>query len=84
MTDLRKLLETLEDYVVQALDQHDQQYQRHPSTERDRQVIVNDLEALRQSLAQPEQEPVAGMFEEKLPDQNPPPWVRDYKAEEKT
>ena len=28
---------------------------------------------------QPEQEPVAGMFEEKLPDQNPPPWVRDYK-----
>ena len=59
MTDLRKLLETLEDYVVQALDQHDQQYQRHPSTERDRQVIVNDLEALRQALAQPEQEPAA-------------------------
>ena len=31
------------------------------------------------ALAQPEQEPVAGMFEEKLPDQNPPSWVRDYK-----
>ena len=34
-------------------------------------------EALRQVLAQPEQEPVAGMFEEKLPDQNPPPWMRN-------
>ena len=30
-------------------------------------------------ITQPEQEPVAGMFDEKLPDQNPPPWVRDYK-----
>ena len=49
---------------MQALDQHDQQYQRHPSTERDRQVIVNDLEALRQSLAQSEQEPVAWMDED--------------------
>ena len=37
------------------------------------------VSALRQALAQPEQEPVVGMFEEKLPDQNPPPWVRDYK-----
>ena len=36
-------------------------------------------EALRQALSQPEQESVVGMFEEKLPDQNPPPWVRDYK-----
>jgi O-succinylbenzoate synthase len=67
MSDLRKLLETLEDYVEQALAQHDQQYQRHPSTERDRQVIVNDLEALRQALAQPEQEPVVdGLFNELL------------------
>ena len=62
MTDLRKLLETLEDYVEQALAQHDQQYQRHPSTERDRQVIVDDLEALRQALAEPEQKPV-GTYE---------------------
>ena len=31
------------------------------------------------ALAQPEQAPVTGMFDEKLPDQNPPPWVRDYK-----
>ena len=41
-------------------------------------------EALRQALSQPEQEPVFGMFEEKMLDQNPPPWVRDYKAGEKT
>ena len=41
-------------------------------------------EWLKANQAQPEQEPVTGMFEEKLPDQNPPPWVRDYKAEEKT
>ena len=41
--------------------------------------IDDAMEALRQALAQPEQEPVVGMFEEKLPDQNPPPWVRDYK-----
>ena len=38
---------------------------------------IETLEQLRQALLQPEQEPVA--FEEKLPDQNPPPWVRDYK-----
>ena len=42
------------------------------------------IQRLRQALAQPEQEPVIGMFEEKLPDQNPPPWVRDYKAKERT
>ena len=42
-------------------------------------AINNAQMWLRQALAQPEQEPVAGMFEEKLPDQNPPPWVRDYK-----
>jgi hypothetical protein len=54
MTDLRKAAEMALAYIEQALAQHDQQYQRHPSTERDRQVIVNDLEALRQALAQPE------------------------------
>jgi hypothetical protein len=53
MTDLRKAAEMALAYIEQALAQHDQQYQRHPSTERDRQVIVNDLEALRQALAQP-------------------------------
>ena len=58
-------------------------------------VIAEPIKALRQALAesansttdfveskalaQPEQEPVAGMFNEKLPDQNPPSWVRDYK-----
>ena len=42
--------------------------------------LHEENEALRQALAQPEQEPVTGMFEEKLPDQNPPPWVRDYNA----
>jgi hypothetical protein len=51
MTDLRKAAEMALAYIEQALAQHDQQYQRHPSTERDRQVIVNDLEALRQALA---------------------------------
>ena len=61
MTDLRKAAELALDYIEQALQLHDQQYQRHPSTEKDRQVIVNDLEALRQSLAQSEQEPVAWM-----------------------
>ena len=39
-------------------------------------------EILRQALTQPEQEPVVGMFDEKLPDQNPPPWVRDYKPKQ--
>jgi hypothetical protein len=53
MTELRKAAEMALAYIEQALAQHDQQYQRHPSTERDRQVIVNDLEALRQALAQP-------------------------------
>jgi hypothetical protein len=56
--NLRQAAEQALAYIEQALAQHDQQYQRHPSTERDRQVIVNDLEALRQALAQPEQEPV--------------------------
>jgi hypothetical protein len=50
---LTKAAEMALAYIEQALAQHDQQYQRHPSTERDRQVIVNDLEALRQALAQP-------------------------------
>jgi hypothetical protein len=54
MTDLRKAAEMALAYIEQALAQHDQQYQRHPSTERDRQVIVNDLEALRQALAEPD------------------------------
>jgi hypothetical protein len=54
MNDLRKAAEMALAYIEQALAQHDQQYQRHPSTERDRQVIVNDLEALRQALAEPD------------------------------
>ncbi len=40
---------------------------------------LSTKENLRQALAQPEQEPVVGMFEEKLPDQNPPPWSRSYR-----
>jgi hypothetical protein len=52
--DPQALVEMALDYIEQALAQHDQQYQRHPSTERDRQVIVNDLEALRQALAEPD------------------------------
>ena len=73
MTDLRKLLETLEDYVEQALAQHDQQYQRHPSTERDRQVIVDDLEALRQALAMEKFSEVNQELEQALaqPEQEP-------------
>ena len=45
-------------------------------------VKMEQLEAmyaLQEALAQPEQEPVVGMFEEKLPDQNPPPWSRSYR-----
>jgi hypothetical protein len=52
--DPQALVEMALAYIEQALAQHDQQYQRHPSTERDRQVIVNDLEALRQALAEPD------------------------------
>ena len=49
------------------------------------QTRIDDAKhALVQALEQPEQEPVVGMFEEKLPDQNPPLWVRNYKAKEKT
>ena len=46
--------------------------------------MQEEIDELRQALSQPEQEPVAEMFEEKLPDQNPPLWVRDYKAKGKT
>ena len=56
MTDLRKAAEMALDYIEQALQLHDQQYQRHPSTEKDRKAIVDDLETLRQALAQPEKE----------------------------
>ena len=59
MSDLRKAAEQAVDYIVEALARHDEAYERHPSTEHERQVIVNDLEALRQALAQPEPGPVA-------------------------
>ena len=52
MSDLRKAAEQAVDYIVEALARHDEAYERHPSTEHERQVIVNDLEALRQALAQ--------------------------------
>ena len=67
MTDLRKAAEM----ALKRLDFHLKQNNYAMDSEA--------AQALRQALAQPKQEPVTGMFEEKLPDQNPPPWVRDYK-----
>ena len=40
---------------------------------------VNMTQERVDETAKREHEPTAAMFEEKLPDQNPPPWVRDYK-----
>ena len=89
MTDLRKAAEQAATDLEELIhwhgvrDSNDKLMPAHNQTPEIKSAIES-LEALRQALAQPEQEPVTGMFEEKLPDQNPPPWVRDYKAKERT
>jgi hypothetical protein len=40
-----------EPYVVEALARHDEAYDRHPSTEPERQLIVSDLETTRAAIA---------------------------------
>ena len=70
MTDLRKAAEMALEFIVVSSAKDKAWY-----TAEEFELVS----ALRQALAQPEQEPVAGMFEEKLPDQNPPPWSRSYR-----
>jgi len=81
MTDLRKAAEmalvALEWYVNED-DVIESMAGNEPWVEGKRNA-EKSIQALRQALAQPEQEPVVGMFEEKLPDQNPPPWSRSYR-----
>ena len=77
MTDLRKAAEMALAYLENSSPETDTLMQVKPHIWEHRGSLV--IQALRQALAQPEQEPVIGMFEEKLPDQNPPLWVRDYK-----
>ncbi len=38
-----------EEYIVMALGHHDDTYQRHPSSEAEREVIVRDLSCLREA-----------------------------------
>ena len=84
MSDLRKAAEQAATDLEELIhwhgvrDSNDKLMPAHNQTPEIKSAMES-LEALRQALAQPKQEPVTGMFEEKLPDQNPPPWVRDYK-----
>ena len=88
MTDLRKAAEmALEGFkiihkgcgaVKEEAQFRDDKDVRDLATEI-RKICNKYSKSLRQALAQPEQEPVVGMFEEKLPDQNPPPWSRSYR-----
>ena len=73
MSDLRKAAEL----ALEALEQTPTVNKLFDSESYEKQKHA--IDALRQALAQPEQEPVVGMFEEKLPDQNPPPWSRSYR-----
>ena len=49
---LREALRTAEQYIDDALADHDQSYGRHPATEADRQHIERDLKEVRAVLEQ--------------------------------
>ena len=51
------------DYMNERLEEHDAKFQRHPVAEAERNNILADIEAVKEALAQPEQEPVAWMYE---------------------
>ena len=46
------------DYMNERLKEHDAKFQRHPVAEAERNNILADIEAVKEALAQPEQEPV--------------------------
>ena len=50
------------DYMNERLEEHDAKFQRHPVAEAERNNILADIEAVKEALAQPEQEPVAMKF----------------------
>ena len=47
------------DYMNERLEEHDAKFQRHPVAEAERNNILADIEAVKEALVQPEQEPVA-------------------------
>ena len=47
------------DYMNERLEEHDAKFQRHPVAEAERNNILADIKAVKEALAQPEQEPVA-------------------------
>ena len=51
------------DYMNERLEEHDAKFQRHPVAEAERNNILADIEAVKEALAQPEQEPVATDWE---------------------
>ena len=50
-SDARDALLAARDYVQQALNEHDRMYCRHPATESDRKLIVDDLARVDAALA---------------------------------
>ena len=71
------------DYMNERLEEHDSKFQRHPATEAERNNILADIEAVKEALAQPEQEPVGHggrpmtlreCMEAEEPEQEPVAW----------
>jgi hypothetical protein len=44
------------DYMNERLEEHDAKFQRHPAAEAERNNILADIEAVKEALAQPEQD----------------------------
>ncbi len=53
------------DYMNERLEEHDAKFQRHPATEAERNNILADIETVKEALAQPKQEPVVWMYQNK-------------------
>ena len=69
-----------EPYIVEALARHDEAYDRHPATEAERQIIVDDLEAVRKALQQLELEPVGEVCKSGIGDFPVISWRAGYVA----
>ena len=87
MTDLRKAAEMALNFIVvsSAKDKAWYTTEEFELVSALRQALAQPVDAVNMSQERVDEttknrhEPVAGMFEEKLPDQNPPPWSRSYR-----